>query len=104
MTITATVKNAIEATKVTSINHTDDAASPAAASYKLGYVPRYVCVMNVTDRIRQEYFVGMAANNFINTTAAGTTTLATSGGLAVSGDTITFPVVQNKLFCVLAEG
>jgi hypothetical protein len=42
MTITATVSPASETTRLTTISHFDDAGSPAAAAYDVGYTPRYI--------------------------------------------------------------
>jgi hypothetical protein len=89
---------------MTSISHLDDAGSPAAASYDLGYVPRYVRVENATDRIANEWFTGMTSTHAVKTVAAGTRTLETSAGVTVVGDTIGFPVLQNKAYRVIAMG
>ena len=104
MAITSTVVPAQETTRVTSISHLDDAGSPAAASYDLGYTPRYVKVDNVTDRISFEWYTGMTTDHAVKTVAAGTRTLETSGGVTVSGDTIGFAVLQNKTYRVVAMG
>lgn len=104
MAITSTVVPAQETTRVTSISHLDDAGSPAAASYDLGYTPRYVKVDNVTDRISFEWYTGMTTDHAVKTVAAGTRTLETSGGVTVSGDTIGFAVLQNKQYRVVAMG
>lgn len=92
-----------ELTRTTSIAHksTDTAA---AQSYKLGYQPAFVQVVNADDRITLEWYVGMASDHAVKTVAAGTRTLETSAGIKVSGDTITFTDVQNKQFYVLAQG
>ena len=104
MAITSTVVPAQEITRVTSISHLDDAGSPAAASYALGYTPRYVKVDNVTDRISLEWYTGMTSDHAVKTVAAGTRTLETSGGVTVSGGTIGFAVTQNKVYRVVAMG
>jgi hypothetical protein len=96
MPITATVTTAVENTKLTTISHFDDAGSPAAASYRVGFQPRYVKVENATDRTLLEWYEGMTSGHAVKTVAAGTRTLETSGGVTVSGDTIGFAVVQNK--------
>ena len=104
MAITATVTNSTELTRLATINHFDDAAAPAAASYRVGFKPRYVRVDNVTDRIALEWYEGMTSAHAVKTVAAGTRTLETSGGVTVSGDTIGFAVTQNKQFRVQAIG
>lgn len=104
MAITFKKTDGAETTRLTTVAHFDDAAAPAAASYKLGYRPRYISVVNATDRIKLEWSEGMASATSINTTATGAATLITSGGITVSGDTIGFAVLQNKQFYFLAEG
>ena len=104
MTITATQTNAVENTRLATINHFDDAASPAAASYDVGFRPRYVRVDNVTDRILLEWYEGMTTAHAVKTLAAGTRSLETSGGVTVSGDTIGFAPLQNKQYRVQVVG
>lgn len=104
MTITATQTNAVENPRLATINHLDDAGSPAAASYDVGFRPRYVRVDNVTDRIMLEWYEGMTSAHAVKTVAAGTRTLETSGGVTVSGDTIGFAPLQNKQYRVQAIG
>lgn len=104
MPITSTVSNAVENTRVATISHFDDAGSPAAASYKLGFRPRYVRVDNVTDRIMLEWYEGMTSTHAVQTLAAGTRALLTGAGVTVTGDTIGFAVLQNKQYRVQAIG
>jgi hypothetical protein len=67
--------------------------------------------MNVTDRIRYEWFDGMASTDCIMTVAAGTCTLDTGSKLSVVAQagvqsTITVAaaqIPQNKQFRILAE-
>lgn len=105
MAITYTVAPAVETTRMTSISHLDDAGSPAAAAYDIGYTPRYIKVDNVTDRISYEWYTGMTSDYAVKTVAAGTRTLETSGGITVtSGDNIGFAVIQSKQYRVIAIG
>lgn len=46
----------------------------------LGFTPTYIVWENVTDRIKGEWYEGMAANSCIKTVAAGTRTLEVTGG------------------------
>lgn len=46
----------------------------------LGFTPKYVAWENVTDRIKGEWYEGMADNSCIKTVAAGTRTLEVTGG------------------------
>lgn len=104
MPITSTVTNATENTRVATISHLDDAASPAAASYKLGFKPCYVLVNNITDSIQFVWMGGMTSGHAQQTVAAGTRSVITTGGVTVAGDTIGFPVLQNKQYRVQAIG
>lgn len=104
MTITATRTNAAEQTRLCTINHFDDAASPAAADYNVGFVPRYVRVDNVTDRILLEWYEGMTSAHAVKTLAAGTRSLETSGGVTVSGKSIGFAPLQNKQYRIQVIG
>lgn len=105
MTITASIGPAQELTRVTSISHIDTAGAPAAASYKVGFVPRYIRVVNVTDRIETEWFAGMASGHALQTVAAGTRTLETSGGPTLAApDVVGFPVLTNKQYRVIVMG
>ena len=104
MPITSSVTPAVENTKITTISHLDDAGSPAAASYRVGFQPRYVRVENATDRILNEWYEGMTSGHAVKTVAAGTRSLETSGGPTVVGDTIGFPVLQNKTYRVQVIG
>lgn len=105
MAITSSVTPAIELTRLTTISHFDDAGSPAAASYDVGFQPRYIRVENATDRIVNEWFEGMTSTHAVRTIAAGTRTLETSGGVTVGTDgTIGFAVLQNKQYRVVVMG
>lgn len=104
MTITTTRVNGAELTRLTTINHFDDAASPAAADYNVGFAPRYVRVDNVTDRTVLEWYEGMTSTHAVKTIAAGTRTLETSAGVTVVGDNIGFAPLQNKQYRVQVIG
>ena len=78
----------------------------------LGFTPRYVCFENVTERIKVEWYEGMAANTSIKTVAAGTRTLeTTNGGITVCDsdgvaktDGKAFAVLQNATLAVVQAG
>jgi hypothetical protein len=103
MAITANQTNAVETTRLATISHLDDAGT-TAASYDVGFRPRAVRVDNVTDRILFEWHEGMSSAHSVQTVAAGARTLITSGGVTVVGDTIGFPVLQNKQYRVQVIG
>lgn len=70
-------------------------------SIECGFTPKYVTFINATDRIRVEYFEGMADDTCIKTAAAGTVTLETTNkGITVSGNS--FTVSQNATLAVIA--
>lgn len=50
----------------------------------LGFAPKYFKIVNVTDRLTQEWFEGMNSGDFIETAAAGTRTLETDDKVVVS--------------------
>ena len=105
MTITASVTPARELTRVVTISHFDDAGSPAAAAYDVGFVPRYIRVENTTDRICNEWFEGMTSGHALRSVAAGTRSIETSGGPTLAAvDNVGFPVLQNKQYRVIVMG
>jgi hypothetical protein len=104
MTITATVTPARELTRVATISHLDSAGT-TAASYDVGFAPSYIRVVNVTDRIEFEWFLGMTSGHALMTIAAGTRTLETSGGPTLTNvDTVGFPVLTGKQYRVIVMG
>lgn len=66
-----------------------DGGAAAAATITLGFTPRKVKFVNLTDRITDEWFEGMASASSLHTVAAGTMTLETTNGIAVSGPSFT---------------
>lgn len=103
MAITASTNSAANMLRMANGSHIDTASTTAAA-VDLGFVPRYIRVVNATDRIEFEWFQGMTSAHALMTIADGTRTLETSGGptLAVSAAgnvaTLGFPVLQNKQY------
>lgn len=75
------------------------ATAIVAADYieiDVGFKPSYVEFVNVTDRVKGEFYAGMADNSCLKTAAAGTQTLEVTGGNG--GITLTangFRVLQN---------
>lgn len=103
MAIVTQKNDGVELTRTTSIAHKSDVTG-VARSFKLGYKPSFVQVVNADDRETLEWYAGMASDSAVKTVAAGTRTLIISAGIKVSGDTITFSDVQNKQFYVRAQG
>lgn len=84
-----------------------DATAAVATTITLGFAPRRVIFVNATDRIIDEWYEGMASASAIHTVAAGTVTLETTNGIAVSGNTFTVTaatMVASKTFYWVAEG
>lgn len=93
MAITATQKNAFDPGKRAYGAHLDSAASPAAITLTLGFTPSHVVMVNVTTIQRQEWFNGMGAADAFKSAnhASAQFSLLTSGGITVSGGTVTLP-------------
>jgi len=58
MAITSTQKNSEGILRYATGSYLDDAASPADATITLGFTPKYVRWINVTDRDEWEWFDG----------------------------------------------
>lgn len=85
---------------IASFNVTTDATAAVKTYFHCGFLPRYVIFDNITDRIRDEFVKGMTADNSIHTVAAGTRTLASSGGITLEDDT----AVSVALSVVMPDG
>lgn len=70
-----------------------DASAAAAATFSLPFTPRFVRFVNLTDRITDEWYEGMASASSLHTVAAGTMTLEATNGIAVSGASFTVTAV-----------
>lgn len=66
-----------------------DGGAAAAVTITLGFAPRVFRLHNLTDRISDEWFEGMAAASSLHTVAVGTRTLETTDGVTVDGNTVT---------------
>jgi len=84
MTITGTVRNDNGAMSFASGSFMDTGTILATA-IKLGFVPRYVRLENVTDRDGWEWFEGAAQGTTLKTVAAGTRTLDTADAAINTG-------------------
>lgn len=84
-----------------------DASAAAAATFTVGFLPRCVRFHNLTDRISDEWFEGMAALSSLHTVAAGTRTLDTTNGVTLTADGFTMnatAMVASKVFAWEAIG
>lgn len=61
----------------------------AIVDVDLGFVPRYIKFVNVTDRTIFEYMEGMAATTTLKAVAAGTLTADTTSALVVTDNGFT---------------
>lgn len=66
-----------------------DAGAAAAVTITCGFNPRVVRFHNLTDRISDEWFEGMAAASSLHTIAAGTRTLEVTNGITVGSNGFT---------------
>lgn len=85
----------------------DSAATPAAATLTVGFLPREVKWINLTDRITYEWYEGMAADTTIKTIANGTRTLEVTDGITVAASGVTIDadiILQNKQYTWVAIG
>ena len=62
---------------------TTDASAAVNTTFQVGFLPRIVKMVNITDSIMDEWFDGMAADNAVHTIAAGTRSLLGAGGITV---------------------
>ena len=87
---------------------TTDAVAAADTTFNFGFKPRLVQVINLTDRITDEFFEGMAATNVLHTIATGVRTVDTNSLIVVNADgTVTLKaavMVASKSFVLVAEG
>ena len=111
MTITASTSAAQEPQRTAYFRHFDDAGTPALATFYPGFKPREVIAINLTDRIRYEWYYGMAQGDYIKHIANGTKTFATDDKLIVEVDDGQRPSVtvaaseipQNKQFEIIVR-
>lgn len=90
---TNTQSNAQGIVNIANGNVVTDAAAASAITFTLGFAPRIVRIHNMTDRISDEWFEGMASASSLHTVALGTRTLELVNGVAVSGNTFTLTAV-----------
>lgn len=83
-------------------------ASAAILVLQLGFLPRYVKLVNLTDSITDEWYEGMAAASSLHQVLNGTGSLEATNGITVGSDnTITLTattMVASKTFYWVAEG
>ena len=105
MAITESQNYGVHPNKMAVGSFSDDAASPAAYTVKVGFGPRYVRMMNETTGQMMEWLYGMGDADAIQTVIAGTRSKITTGGITVDGDDITFPApAQNDVVRFVAFG
>jgi hypothetical protein len=82
-----------------------DATGITAADYveiNVGFKPKYVNWVNLTDRVSGEFYEGMADDSCLKTVAAGTRTLEiTSGNGGITLTQTGFRVLQNATLALI---
>lgn len=85
-----------------------DSGAATDTTFTPGFVPRYICWINVTDRVRWEWWQGMTTAQCISTAANGTVTLETTNVIVNNSDgTFTVKaaiIVASKTHCWEARG
>ncbi len=86
-----------------------DTGTVAAYTFTCGFKPRYVKVVNLTDKNLMEWYEGMADASQLHEVANGTKTLVTSNGITVSATGFTLGLdtevnVQSKQVSWIALG
>jgi hypothetical protein len=84
--MTATVASNTQAGSIVNFAEqriTTDGVAAVDNTFSLGFAPRYVKWVDLTNRIMLEWFEGMAANSALRTVAAGTRTLDVSSGITL---------------------
>lgn len=109
----ASQANSESVVNIATFKLTSDAGAAAAYILPLGFVPRRVKIVNITDVLLDEWMDGMAANTALHTVGSTGVTTATTG-ITVnqpandgSGLSVTFSagiMLANKTFHVIAEG
>lgn len=84
MAITSTQSKAPASVANVAVGRYLDTGTVAAYTITTGFKPRYVRVINLTDRNEYEWFEGMADASAYKKVAAGTGTLITTLGVTVS--------------------
>ena len=108
MAITETINLPLNLLRMAVISHIDT-GTVAARKFVTGFKPRYVKVVNETDRIEAEWFEGMADSESMIRIADGTGTLNTSDGIIPADDGFTLGLngtvyIQSKQYSILVLG
>ena len=108
MTITSTQsKIPASVTNIAVGRYLDDAGTPDAMTITLGFTPRYVLVVNITDLSKVEKYEGMAAATTLKTATAGDITAGADSAILINSMGFVFLkalTIQNKQYSWLAIG
>lgn len=105
MTITATLVAANVVPNFVQGTHLDDAATPALKTVTVGFLPRKIRWVNLTDRTQYEWVTGNANGTTLKTVAAGTVTLDTADvAISVANDTAQSSYITSAYKPVLEKG
>lgn len=84
-----------------------DSGAAAVTTFTVGFAPRRINFVNLTDRIGYEWFEGMTSPGALKSAAAGTRTLETTEGITVGANSFTIPtsiILASKTFAWEAVG
>lgn len=95
MAQTITTRKPLNLLRLATGSYLDTGTVAAYDFTTLGFKPRYVKVVNETDRTAIEWFEGMADSEGIVTVANGTVTLVTSNGIIPLVNGFTFGLDTN---------
>lgn len=84
MAVTITKQDESQIRNVATGRITNTTTAAALGGFSIGFSPRYVCVVNVSERVQLEFYAGMPQAYSLKTVAAGTRTLASSLGITCS--------------------
>ena len=79
VTITLTSEHQVRNVATGRITNTTTAA--ALGGFAIGFSPRYVCIVNISERVQLEWYNGFGGAQALKTVAAGTRTRITSLGI-----------------------
>lgn len=107
MTVTTNTQSASQIRNQAVGQLVTDAGAAAALTVACGFVPRVVRLHNLTDRISDEWFEGMAVLSSLHTVAAGTRTLELANGISITANGFTVnatTMLASKVFTWEAIG
>lgn len=102
-----TQSNADGVSNIATGHVTTDSGTAVDTTFGLGFTPRKVVFINLTDRITDEWYEGMVSGASLHTIAAGTRTYVSTGGITIGDKSFTIPaalILASKEFAWEALG